>query len=88
MLQRKPKQAVVITNMYFTFLYSSYFNQVTEWLELEGTLKHQLVHSPATEPGCSKTSLLKVPSNLISDNLRDRAATFSLGNLCRASASL
>lgn len=47
MLQRKPKQAAVITNMYFSCLYRSYFHGVTAWLQLEGILKAHLVHPPA-----------------------------------------
>ena len=59
-------------------------DSITEWLEMEGTLKGHLVHLPCTEQGRLQChQVLRAPSSLTLSVSRDRASITSLGNLCQ-----
>lgn len=79
MLQRKPRKAAVITNMYFSCLTAHIFTKSQNGWSWKGSSK--LTYS---------ISLSQVPQSPIQPDLRlrDRASKPSLGNLCHASASL
>ena len=56
-------------------------DSITEWLEMEGTLKGHLVHLPCTEQGRLQChQVLRAPSSLTLNVSRDEASTNSLGN--------
>ena len=64
-------------------------DSITEWLEMEGTLKGHLVHLPCTEQGRLQChQVLRAPSSLTLSVSRDRASTSSLGNLCQCLTTL
>ena len=57
---------------------------VTEWFELEGTLRCHLVQLPCHEQGHLQLhQVLRAPSSLTLSVSKDRAFTTSLGQLCQ-----
>ena len=64
-------------------------DSITEWLEMEGTLKGHLVQLPCSEQGRLQChQVLRAPSSLTLSVSRDRASTTSLGNLCQCLTAL
>jgi len=60
-------------------------HRITEWLELEGTLKLIQFQPPAVgRAGPRQLRLPRAPSNLALNSSRGGASTASLGSLCQS----